>query len=129
MYLKGFDSSFEEVNLTDEEIKTAFFCLKGGKSPGFHEINYDIVKQKFNSLLASLKCIFDLSLKSFFFSIWVFFLLLSRSTRRQGKGEAIYLTPHYHFHPLHKYLDITQVITAGSSPLHIARSWTQTENL
>ena len=67
MYLKGFDSSFEEVNLTDEEIKTAFFCLKGGKSPGFHEINYDIVKQKFNSLLASLKCIFDLSLKSFFF--------------------------------------------------------------
>ena len=67
MYLKGFDSSFEEVNLTDEEIKTAFFSLKGGKSPRFDEINYDIVKQKFNSLLASLKCIFDLSLKSFFF--------------------------------------------------------------
>ena len=67
MYLKGFDRSFEEVNLTDEEIKTAFFFLKGGKSPRFDEINYDIVKQKFNSLLASLKCIFDLSLKSFFF--------------------------------------------------------------
>ena len=67
MYLKGFDRSFEEVNLTDEEIKTAFFFLKGGKSPRFDEINYDIVKQKFDSLLASLKCIFDLSLKSFFF--------------------------------------------------------------
>ena len=93
MYLKGFDSSFEEVNLTDEEIKTAFFCLKGGKSPGFHEINYDIVKQKFNSLLASLKCIFDLSLKSFFFSIWVFFHEYSRITGLQGKG--ISLTPHH----------------------------------
>ena len=38
-------TSFEEVTLSDEEIKTAFFSLKGGKSPGFDEINYDIVKQ------------------------------------------------------------------------------------
>ena len=93
MYLKESDSFFEEVTLSDEEIKTAFFCLKGGKSPGFHEINYDIVKQKFNSLLASLKCIFDLSLKSFFFSIWVFFHEYSRITGLQGKG--ISLTPHH----------------------------------
>ena len=40
MYLKESGSSFEEV-------KTAFFSLKCGKSPGFDEINYDIVKQKF----------------------------------------------------------------------------------
>ena len=45
MYLKGSDSSFEEVTLSDEEIKTAFFSLKGGKSPGLDEINYNIVKQ------------------------------------------------------------------------------------
>ena len=64
MYLKESDSSFEEVTLSDEEIKTAFFSLKGGKSPGFDEINYDIVKQNFNSLLVPLKYIFDLSLKS-----------------------------------------------------------------
>ena len=37
MYLKECDSSFEEVTLSDEEIKTAFFSLKGGKSPGFDE--------------------------------------------------------------------------------------------
>ena len=43
MYLKESDSSFEEVALSDEEIKTTFFSLKGGKSPGFDEINYDIV--------------------------------------------------------------------------------------
>ena len=64
MYLKESDSSFEEVTLSDEEIKTAFFSLKGGKSRGFDEINYDIVKQNFNSLLVPLKYIFDLSLKS-----------------------------------------------------------------
>ena len=64
MYLKESDSSFEEVTLSDEELKTAFFSLKSGKSPGFDEINYNIVKQNFNSLLVPLKYIFDLSLKS-----------------------------------------------------------------
>ena len=64
MYLTESDGSFEEVTLSDEEIKTAFFSLKGGKSPGFNKINYDIVKQNFNSLLVPLKYIFDLSLKS-----------------------------------------------------------------
>ena len=64
MYLKRSDSSSEEVTSSDEEIKAAFFSLKGDKSPGFDEINYDTLKQKFNSLLVSLKCILDLSLKS-----------------------------------------------------------------
>ena len=35
------------------------------------------------------------------------------------KGEAISLTPLYHFRPLHRHLDITRAITAESSPLHI----------
>ena len=39
MYLKGSNSSFEKVVLSDEEIKTAFSSLKGGKSLGFDEIN------------------------------------------------------------------------------------------
>ena len=60
MYLKGFDSSFEVVTLSDEEIKTAFFSLKGNKSPGFDEVNYDNVEQNLNCLLVLLKCIFDL---------------------------------------------------------------------
>ena len=64
MYLKGSESSFKGVTLPDEEIKTAFFSLKDDISPGIDEINYDIVKQKSNSLLVPLKCIFDLSLKS-----------------------------------------------------------------
>ena len=33
-------------------------------------------------------------------------------TGLQGKGEGISLTPHYHFHLLHKHLDISRAITA-----------------
>ena len=65
----------------------------------------------------------------FFFSIWVFFHEHSRFTGQQGKGEGIYLTPLYHFHPLHRHLDISRAITAGSSPLRIAGSRTWTGNL
>ena len=65
----------------------------------------------------------------FCFSIWVFFHEHSRITGLQGKGEGISLTPHYHFHPLHRQLDISQAIAAESSPLHIASSRTQTGNL
>ena len=64
-----------------------------------------------------------------FFFIWVFFHEQSRFTGQQGKGEAISLSPLYHFDPLHRYLDISRVITAESSPLHIASSQTRTRNL
>ena len=46
-----------------------------------------------------------------------------------GKGKGISLTPHYHFHPFHRHLDISRAITAESSPLHIGSSRTQTGNL
>ena len=59
--------------------------------------------------------------ESFFFSILVFFPEHSGFTWQQGKGEGIYLTPLYHFHPLHRHLDVSRVIiTAESSHLHIA---------
>ena len=44
MYLKRSDSSFEEITLSDEEINTAFFSIKVGKSPGFDQIYFNIVK-------------------------------------------------------------------------------------
>ena len=53
----------------------------------------------------------------------------SRITGLQEKGEGISLTPHYHFHPLHRYLDISRVITTESSPLHIGSSWTRAGKL
>ena len=72
---------------------------------------------------------FKASMEFFFLFIWVFFHEHSRFTRQQGKGEGIYLTPLYHFHPLHRHLDISRAITAESSPLHIAGSRTRTRNL
>ena len=66
---------------------------------------------------------------AFFFSIWVFFHEHSRFTGQQGNGEAIFVTPLYQFHPLHRHLNITGVITTGSSSLHIASSRTRTGNL
>ena len=63
----------------------------------------------------------------FFFSIWVFFHEHSRFTGQQGKGEGIYLTPLYHFHPLRGHLDISRAIAAESSPLHMPRSITTTQ--
>ena len=64
-----------------------------------------------------------------FFSMWVFFHEHSKITGLQGKGEDISLTPHYHFHPLHRRLDISRAITVESSPLHIAGSQARTGNL
>ena len=69
------------------------------------------------------------SIYEFFFSIWVFFHKHSQITGLQGKAECISLTPHYHFYLLHRHLHISWVITAESSPLHIASSWTRTGNL
>ena len=63
------------------------------------------------------------------FFIGVFFHYHSRITGLQEKGEGIYLTPHYHFHLLHRHFDISWTITAESSPLHIGSSQTRTGNL
>ena len=53
----------------------------------------------------------------------------SQITGLEGKGEGISLTPYYHFHPVHRHLDISRAITAESSPLHIGSSQTRTGNL
>ena len=60
-----------------------------------------------------------LIINPFFFYIWVFFHEHSWITGLQKKGEGISLTPHCHFHSLHKHLDISRVTNAESSPLHI----------
>ena len=60
--------------------------------------------------------------------ILVFFHERSRFTGQQTKGAGISLTPHYHFHPLHRRLNISRAITGEYLP-HIATSRTQTESL
>ena len=63
-----------------------------------------------------------------FFCFLVYFHKYSQFTGQQRKGESISLTPLYHFHPLHRHLDISRVITAESSPLHIAGRQARTKN-
>ena len=48
---------------------------------------------------------------------------------QQEKEEAISFYPFYHFHSLHRHLDISWIIAAESSPLRIADSQARTENL
>ena len=45
-------------------------------------------------------------------------------TGQQRKGETISLTPLYYFHPLDRTINISLVVTAESSPLHIASGLT-----
>ena len=63
-----------------------------------------------------------------FYSIWVFFYDHSQFTGQQGKWKAISLTPLYLFHMLPRHLNISRMITAESSPLHIASSWIQSRD-
>ena len=61
--------------------------------------------------------------------LFFFYLsFLSRPFTGKGKGKGIFLTPHYHFHPLHRHLDISREITAGSSLLHVGSSRTRFGN-
>ena len=56
-----------------------------------------------------------------YFFFYVSFLSRTFTNHRTaGEGKGISLTPHYHFHPLHRHLDISWAITAESSLLHIA---------
>ena len=68
-----------------------------------------------------------------FFFVFFFFLIFYLSgfylKYINDSKETVFLTPLYHFHPLHRRLDISQVITAESSPLHIASRCTRTGNL
>ena len=62
---------------------------------------------------------------SYFFSIWISFHEHSRFIGQQGNGEAISVTPLYHFHSLHRHLghlEIILAITTEILPLHIAIS-------
>ena len=63
----------------------------------------------------------------FFFSSFCFTNIHeTHDCRVRGR---ISLTPHYHFYPFYRHLDISRAITAKSSPLHIPSSRTQTRNL
>ena len=102
----NFDRSF---NYVSDVVWTYFTPCSGASIVNFEHINAD-----WEYL--------------FFFSISVFFHGHSRITGQQGKGKGISLTPHYHFHLFHRYLDISWAITAESSHLNIGsgQTWSRT---
>ena len=61
--------------------------------------------------------------------IFLYLGFLSRTFtihRAAREGGGYFFRPLYHFHPLHRHLDISQMITAESSPLQKASSQTPT---
>ena len=63
------------------------------------------------------------------FFLYCVFFSLDIYDSQDSRRERPILTPVYHFHPLHKRLEISQAIAAKSSPLTIASDQTGTENL
>ena len=105
---------------------------------GFFMIKTSVMKElRRPSLIILRKSILTCHKAELAFFVFLFFLFFSSEfssriswfTGHQGKGETISLTPPYHFHPLYRHLDISQVIFAESSPLRIASSRSQTRNL
>ena len=70
-------------------------------------------------LFTNIKTIFN-----FFFLSGFSFTTIHKVIGQQGKGEGISSITHFHLHLLHRNLDISQAITADSSPLHIVISRT-----
>ena len=100
-----------KLNLKKEKKYLKYFHKE------FHHVLYHELTNNSRLLLQGIRILF---------SIFVLFHEHSRITGLHGMGEVIPLTPHYHFHPLHRHLDISRAITAENSPLHIAssRTWT-----
>ena len=67
----------------------------------------------------------------FYFLFFCFFLSAFSFTtiHEPGKRVDISWTPYYYFYPLHRYIDISQAITAESSPLQITSDRTHTGSL
>ena len=76
------------------------------------DANIEFLCKKIGSEFGALSRVF---LFCFFF-YRVFFHEHSLFTGQQAKKQAISLTSLYHFHPLHRHQDISQVITAESLP-------------
>ena len=119
------------VTFTEEILngKLHFLCSVCKKN----RMSYSIKCYKQINKIALLSLTLSEFLRIFsfflFFSIRFFFHEHSRTTALQGKGEGFSLTPHYHFHLLHRHLDISREITAENSPLHITCGRSRTGNL
>ena len=63
-YLQHACTIFAEKSVTEEELKKAFFSLKPNKTPGYDNINVNVVKKIYEELKTPLMRIFNLSLNT-----------------------------------------------------------------
>ena len=63
-FLNQTQSIMEKNSLSINELKEAFFSLKTNKSPGYDDINYNVVKKCFGEINEPLKHLFNLSLEN-----------------------------------------------------------------
>ena len=75
-----------------------------------------IVKQLAEEFKKQFTCLGENTEKYITFTVPI-----QKDVTRIDKNGTI--NPLYHFHLLPRHLDTNRVITAGSSPLHIASSW------
>ena len=66
-YLPHVCTIFAEKSVTEEELKRAFFSLKLNKTPGYDNINVNVVKKIYEELKAPLMHIFNLPLITWIF--------------------------------------------------------------
>ena len=60
--------NFGKEILSVNELKEAFFLLKTNESPGYDDINFNVVKKCFGEINEPLKYLFNLSLQNGIFS-------------------------------------------------------------
>ena len=63
-FLNQIHSIMEKTPLSINELKEAFFLLKTNKSPGYEDINFNVVKKCFGEINQPLKHLFNLSLEN-----------------------------------------------------------------
>ena len=63
-FLNQIYSIMEKNSLSINEFKEAFFSLKTSKSPGYDDINFNVVKKCFGEINEPLKHLFNLSLEN-----------------------------------------------------------------
>ena len=68
-YINKPDSIMETKQLSMNELKDASLSLKINKSPGYHDISFNVLKKCFSSLCKPLKYLFNLSLEKGIFDL------------------------------------------------------------
>ena len=63
-YISQVNTTMSEYPLSINELKEAFFSLKSNKSPGYDEINFNIVRKCFGQLNKPLMYLFSMSLEN-----------------------------------------------------------------